>query len=826
MKKILLLTLLLSSTIALGQFSGYGKKGPSIKGVIKGVLLDEETKEPLPYASIVLQKAGKDLMLDGVLSDDSGAFKIEKVKNGDYELVITYLGYEDKIIKDVKPTLKKPDVNLGKIAMTSSSKVIEGVEIKAERALVENKVDRIVFNAENDSSVSGGDATDVLRKVPMLNVDLDGNVSLRGSQNIKILINDKPSGMFASNTSEALKMFPADQIKKVEVITSPSAKYDGEGSAGIINIITKGENIEGIAGSVNLSGSNRQNSAVLSLNAGKGRFGLSSNMSAFYMVPTDADNTFYRKAGDILTSNQGNTETSRLGFRGGASAFYDFNAYNALNTSFNIRGFGFGMNSTVNGKYEDASRSYLDTYMRSAETNTLNSGFDWSTDYTRKFERDEDQELVLAFQYSGNIQDQKYNLREPHNESIRDRYEDVINDGNNDEWTMQLDYTHPFSKAVKLETGIKGVLRDIISDYTYKKAESQSSSFVVDPTRTNIFNYNQDVLAGYMSSTFVIAKKYSLIAGLRYEQTRIAGDYNKKLSDRDKAFDNTYANWLPNFTIARTLSGFRKLKLSYSRRLERPSLFYINPFNNQSDLYNQTYGNPFVKPEVTDQIEVGYNFNVAGFSVFMNSYYKHTNDIIESTIRVNDAGVSINSFDNVGTNNAVGLNLFTSKSIGAVTLRGGGDFYTYNASGTVNGEKLKAQDILYSLFFNGDYKITKTIKSDFFGFFMAPRRTLQGVNPGFSMMGFGLRKEYGDWSFGLRVVEPFRPTKSFNSELKGAGFEQRTTFEIPFRSVGINVRYKFGKVDFKARKSKVKNTDLKSGEGGSGQQGGGGRGGM
>lgn len=826
MKKLLMLSVCLVMTLSMSaQFPGFGgKKKPTIKGVIKGSLKDSATKEGLAYASVSLSKAGSEIILDGVLTDEDGDFKFENVVNGAYDILATYIGYTEVRLDSVETTLKRPDKDLGAIMMTVGTQIIEGVEIKAEKSLVENKVDRIVFNAENDASIAGGDATDVLRKVPMLNVDLDGNVSLRGSNNVQILINGKPSGMFASNKNEALKMFPADQIKKVEVITSPGAKYDGEGSAGVINIVTKGKNVEGIAGSINASVSNRQNNAFVNLNAGKGRFGFSSNGGVFYMLPQTAENSFSRIAGDIVAKNTGQTETARLGFNGSASAFYDFNAYNSINTRFSGRGFGFDMEGKVDGFLDDPGRSFYDKYARTNTTSNLNSGYDWSTDYTRKFARDEAQELVLAFQYSGNVQDQKYDLQELHDDASLSRFENVLNDGNNGEWTGQIDFTYPVNKSIKIETGAKGVLRDIISDYDYKI--KKENNFVSDPLRTNVFDYDQNVMAGYLSGTFSLGKGVSMITGLRYERTDIAGKFDKDNSDRTSPFKNDYETWLPNFTISKQLKGFKTLKLAYSRRLQRPSLFYINPFNNQLDLYNQVYGNPYVDPEITDQVELGYNFNVAGFTVFANTYFKYTDDIIESTLKVNDKGVSINTFDNVGVNRSVGLNLFTTKSIGNLTLRGGGDVYSYNAKGVVNGEDLAAKDVLFSLFFNGDYGFTKTFKADFFGFFQAAQRTLQGVNPSFSIMGIGLRKEFKDFSIGVRVIEPFRPTKSFNSDLSGAGFSQKTTFEIPFRSFGVNFRYKFGKVDFRERKSKVKNDDLKSGQNNNGNGGGQGSRGM
>ncbi len=826
MKKCLLFVLFIAFyQLSFAQFPGKwgGKKGASIKGKIEGKIIDSLSNENVAFATISIRKAGSDKPINGTLSEDDGKFKFGEVVTGKYDLTISFLGYEDKILSNIETTLKSPDVDLGNILFSPSSIVMDAVEVTEERALIENKVDKIVFNAENDASIAGGDATEVLRKVPLLSVDLDGNVSLRGSQNVRILINGKPSGMFASNKAEALKMFPADQIKKVEVITAPSAKYDGEGSAGIINIITKRTEINGVAGSINASLGNRQSNSFLNLNAGKGRFGFSSNGAVFYSHPNDGTNSFNREnlvdGQKIIAENLGTTNTSRLGFNGSASAFYDFNAFNAINSSINFRGFGFDTDGTTNGTLDNPITNFYDQFTRNNTNESLTNGFDWNTDYTKKFEGQENREWSIAAQYSGNVQNQDYTVQETHNLEFLNRNEIVANEGDNREYTLQTDYVHPFGKGNKIETGVKGVRRDITSDYKY--FFDNAGGPVLDNDRSNFFEYNQDVLAGYASVNFFLAKKYSVITGLRYERTDIFGDFQ----NGESTINNDYDNFLPNITISRTLSGFRNLKLSYNKRIQRPSLQFINPFNNSSSLYNQSAGNPDLEPEITHQFELGYNFNFKGFMVFASSYYKITNDIIESIIRVNDVGISENTFDNVGTNNSLGLNVFTSKSISKLTVRGGGNFYTYNATGTVNGEDLEANDILYNLFFSGDYSFTGTLKADFFGFFRSNQRTLQGTNPSFSIYGIGFRKEFKNSSIGIRVIEPFHETKSFDSELTGADFTQTTGFTLPFRSVGINFRYKFGKVDFKERKSKIKNTDLKQGESDGQQQGGQNRGG-
>lgn len=819
MKRTLLslLCLIFITQVATAQFPFGGASKPSIKGKITGKLIDSLTALPVGYATVALYKVKGKTAIDGTLSEEDGGFKLEDIKTGKYRLEFSFLGYETKVL-EIETTLKDPDYDFNEVMLVPSINLLDEVEVTEKRALFENRADKIVFNAEDDSSLAGTDATAVLRKVPLLTVDLNGNVSLRGSQNVRILINGKPSGMFSNNVADALKMFPADQIKKVEVITSPSAKYDGEGSAGIINIITKKENIEGVAGSINASIGNLQNSLFTNLNAGKGRFGLSSSAAVFYSVPVDGTSFFERTENidglERIYTQSGVNNTSRLGGNGNISMFYDFNGFHSINSSVNFRGFGFDTDGDQMGTLIDPILKFENQFTRTNEGDNFFGGFDWNTDYTMKFENQKDRELVFAFQYSKDNNNQDFTVAEEHTFlDFLDRSTDIYNDGDNNEYTMQVDYTHPFKKGRKLEVGVKSVIRDIASTYTSRFA---------DPD----FFYDQDVYAGYASFSFNIAKKYSVIAGARYESTEIGG----RFANGDEPFANTYDNVLPSITVSRALPKFRTIKLSYTSRIQRPSLFYINPFNNNVDQLNLTIGNPSLNPELVDQLELSYNTNIAGFTIFASAYYKHTSAIIESVLAVQDEGVTVNTFSNIGTNDAFGLNLFTSKTINKFTIRSGGNIFSYNAQGVVNGQERSRSTYEYNLFANGEYSFSGTLKADFFGFFRSPQRTLQGDNASFSIYGMGIRKEFKNWSLGINLIEPFSGDKEFNSKITGQtngnAFTQINNFTIPFRSIGANFRYKFGSVDFKKRKSKIKNDDQKDGEGqgggvGGGQQGGG-----
>ena len=818
MKKSLLLPLLFFSfTFLHAQGWGGGNQAPKITGKITGKLIDETTRKPVEFATVVLINAEFGQQLDGVITESDGKFKLAEVKLGKYNVEFSFLGYKTKMVKDIELTKKKPDINLKDVLLNQDNVALDEVTVTTERSVIENKVDKLVYNADQDITNAGGDAAEVLRKVPMLTVDLEGNVSLRGSQNIRILINGKPSGTFASSVADALKLIPADQIKQVEVITSPSAKYDGEGSAGIVNIITKKKSIEGISGSVDVGVGTRQNRGVASLNVARGRFGMNGSASSYYSWPNDGTLDFTRtdeiENVERVFEQSGITETSRLGFNARVGAFYDINAFSSINSSFSLNGFTFDTDGRTSLSYIDPVQSISQQYNRNLLGKSLFSGYDWTTDFTKKY-KDPEKELVFAVQVSGNTNDRENDVTQTDFPVLDELNK---NDGKNLETTFQVDYTHPFSKALKMEVGAKTVLRDIDSDYS----SLNEATNIIDEGRTDIFKYDQNVFAGYLSFNINFAKKYSLVAGARYETTDIAGTFR----DEDELdFTNDYANLLPSIILSRKLKNYSNLKISYNKRIQRPSLFYINPFSDDSDRRNTTTGNPNLFPELVHQFDIGYNTFVKGTVVAASIYYKYTEDIIESFFDVS-GDIGATTFRNVGENTSVGFNIFSSKTIKWLTLRGNLNMYSYQVKGTLNGVELENEAMMYNIFVSGSVDLKKGWKGELWGFWNSPKQTLQGFNPSFSMYSFGIKKQLWDkrGSFGINVIDPFNRVKFFKSELEGENFSQFSTFGLPFRSFGVNFSYKFGKLDFKQqnRKSKIKNDDLKQGDGGGQGQGGG-----
>jgi hypothetical protein len=805
---------ILLSFTGFAQIPGGG--AATITGRINGIVIDSLTQKPVDYATVSLGRSGSTKNTNGGLTDEKGAFKIENIAPGTYRITISFLGYQTKIIDQVKTTLQKPDLNLGRIILSPNMKALGEVVIQGQAAVVENKIDRVVYNAERDVTIGGGNATDVLRKVPLLSVDIDGNVSLRGSQNISVLINGKPSGSMANNIADALKMIPADQIKNVEVITSPSAKYDAEGTSGIINIITKKRNTEGVSGSIGGGLGIRQNNGNANLNIKKGRLGLTGNIGGNGSWPQISRVAVDRSdANDDLTFMQrSSSETYRLGYRGSVGLDYDINNFNTITSSLNFNqmknSFSGDVFSTIySGANPVEANSSTDRIMKM-------NGFDWSTDYTHKFKKT-GQELSFAGQLTQNKNIQDYATL--YTGGFRPN-EIGVNDAKNQEVTVQTDYVHPF-KNMTFETGAKAILRDISSPTLVQ--QEINGSYQLNPNLSNTYDYIQDVFASYATFSFSLTKKYQVKLGGRMELTRIQGNPNTP-----QAFSNNYQNFIPSFVISRSLKNYQTIKLSYNQRIQRPSLFFLNPFRNTADPLNQSEGNPALSPELSHNVELAYSTFVKTTVINASIYYRQTRNIIESLIvpavdPVSQANISLQTFKNVGSNNSFGMNFFGSVNpVQKLTLRGNVNTFTYNVSPNQSNSGLTSATtktyFMYNAFLSASLNLKGGFAAETFFILNSPRRTAQGTNPSFNMWNIGFKKEIlkKKGTIGLNVIDPFNERKNFRSEINNTSFKQNSNFSVPFRSVGVNFSWTFGKMKFNQgqprKKRGVNNDDLKQGE--------------
>jgi outer membrane receptor protein involved in Fe transport len=794
---------------------------------ISGTIVDAGAGTPVEFATVALKDAsGK--TIDGTIADAKGKFTIARISNGKYSVIISFIGYET-ITKEVTVDGKKADIALGTIKLAEEARQLGEVVVQGQKDLVEERVDRTIYNAENDATTRGGDATDVLKRVPLLSVDLDGNVSLRGSSNIQVLINNKPSTIVASSVADALKQIPADQIKTVEVITSPSAKYDAEGSGGIINIITKKSNLEGLTLSVDAGVGYRGSNLGLNGNYRRGKMGFSLGGfgRANYNVNGLFENNQTITAGTDVrrTLQRGDNESDGLFGSYTLGWDYDIDKKNSLAAS--VR-YGVRNNNSFQNNLESQTfvNDALDNANRSNNETINESGtVDASLTYTRLFEKPQ-KELSLLGSYSRNDRNNDFlSTNFDFSTNLVNSYLKNINDGINEEYTAQIDFQTPIGTNQMFETGIKQIIRKVTSNFTTLSDLDADGVFENISSNSNQLNYNQDVSSAYGSYTYSAKSGYSFKTGVRYEYTTITA-FTRTEEDIEIP---EYDILVPSVNVSKKLKGGNTVKASYNRRIQRPSIQFLNPNRQQSNnSLNQTIGNPQLDPEFTDNYELGYSTFVKGTSINVSSFFRNTNNAIQS-LRLFSGDTIITEYDNIGKEQAYGASIFANVSIGKLSLSGGGDvFYTVLDNNVSDpAQRASNEGWVPSGRMFGGYSFNKGWGLQFFGFYRGKRVLLQGDQGGFGIYSLAVRKDFANkkGSFGLGIENFFAKSITIRNETRTNTIDQNgftTQNNISFR---VNVSYRIGKMSFdqtRRRGRSVNNDDLKEGDGGgNGNDGGG-----
>jgi outer membrane receptor for ferrienterochelin and colicin len=824
MKKLYFLTFLYFCALtALAQ----GPQPPANTGdgSISGVVLDSTTNKPVEYATVALMSGNSDKPVNGAVCDEKGRFDIRKVAPGNYRVVISFIGYSTKTINVTVPAHNN-EVNIGSIKISDSSSILKEITVEAQKPLIEERVDRTIYNADNDATAKGGDASDVLRRVPMLTVDMDGNVSLRGNQNIQVLINNKPSTIVAQNVSDALKQIPADQIKSVEVITSPSARYDAEGSAGIINIITKKNNLEGLTLNIDAGVGLRGSNLGLNGNYRRGKMGFSLGGwgRANYNVTGETYNEtvipgIERQVQTANTLNRGLFGNYTLGWD------YDINEKNFITSSvrFGVRNHNRFQDDFLTEKTDLINGTTINSLSEIENKDEANS-VDASLTYTHLYEK-QGRELSFQGQYSRNNNNSYFinELISGNGVTIENE-----NDSYNQEITIQADYVTPIGTNQILEIGGKDIMRKVFSDV------------VGGNIRASNLNYEQNVLAGYLSYTLSLNSGYSFKAGSRYEYTTIDAYTQDPDEGRTNVDIPSYGVIVPSLNVSKKFKNGKTVKLSYNRRIQRPSIRYLNPNQQNQNNNNFTIGNPYLDPEYTNNYELGYSTFIKGTSLNFTLFARNTNDAIQS---LRDAVPSTTPGDptqairttyaNIGSESAYGSSVFASVNIGKLMLNGGGDVYYAVLDNNSPNEQYRASNegwVISGRLF-GSYDLGKGWAAQFFGFGRGRNVQLQGYQGNFRMYSVGFRKEFNEkrGSVGLGVENFLQKSLTIKSETISPQVSQYNVNTLDNFSVRLNFSYRIGKMSMDQRPSRrrsINNDDLKDGGdgGGGGMDSGGGMG--
>ncbi|MBC3784719.1 TonB-dependent receptor domain-containing protein [Spirosoma utsteinense] len=829
---------------------------------LTGVVVDSTTGKPVEFASIALINAQTKKPIDGTVADDKGQFTLNKLPQGEFQVLISFVGYRNKTVSSVKLD-RRGDVALGTVKLAPDVRTLNEVQVVGQQALVEEKVDRIVYNADKDVTAKGGDATDIMRKVPLLSVDLDGNVSLRGSSNVRVLINNKPSTIVASSVADALKQIPADMIKTVEVITSPSAKYDAEGSAGIINIITKKTTLQGFTLNVDSGVGNRGSNLGLNgnLRTGKMGFSLSGYGRANYNVRGAFANTQQIFGSNGTTTTEQSASTRNQGVFGQYTLGWDYDISKNSAITASLR-YGARNNTVFQDNFlTKTSGLYFPVYnARNVKTDDLSGTVDANVDYTRTFAKPQ-QEMSISAQYSRNNRNNNFIadiLSATDFSTIASRQQN-LNDSYNQESTFQADYQTPIGKNQLIEFGGKGIYRQVESSFRYNFATGPNAGFQMDENRPgNTLNYDQTIGAGYVSYTITTKSKFTIKAGTRYEFTSINANYSRTQAGEQGAAAGedlgipSYSNLVPSINISKALKGGKTIKLAYNRRLQRPGIQFLNPNINNSNPTNITQGNPLLSPELTDNFELSNSAYIKNVYLNATLFYRRTNNEITSVRDTNTTSLGEvanptlpqpirTTYLNIGRQEAYGINLFGNATLFSKWQIGGG-FDAYYASLTNNSTQAIYRASNAGWVVTGRFFTSLNIKNGWglqgFGFIRGKQIQLQGYQGGFAFYSLGMKKDMKNkrGSFGIAAENFFNHPFTVRSESSSPIFAQNSTTSLYNAGIRANFSYKFGKLSFdqpqRKRGRSVENDDVKGGEGGEGggqqpaaqpAQGGGGR---
>ena len=809
--------------IFLVTVSAQSKPQSKTATTISGKVFDKSTNGPLEYATITLISKATGKVITGTIADVKGAFGISNIPFDTYQVNIEFIGYEKTTLDNIILSSDKHSVMLETVFLSSSMHNLQSVTIVGDKPVIENKIDKIVYNVANDITSQGGAAIDVLKKVPQVTVDVDGNVELQGNSNIRFLINGKPSSVFGNSLADALASIPASQIKSVEAITNPGAKYDSQGTGGIINIILFDNKMQGVNGNINLSAGSRLENGSMNLNIRHNNFGVNAFFSGNAALKSQLPYSQNRFATDTTAKTITNllqtsrTDFIRNGFRSGAGFDWNITKNDIITGSLGYNQFtnrNQGLTNQEELITDFSSNPQSDIFsIRNSDSRFKISSIDYSLDYKKKFKK-EGQELDIAYNasngkpYNRYIQSQSYAGQE-----IPFSGSSSINPGTDNEINISIDYAHPVTKNLIIETGVKMVDQNFKSIADVSTFNPSSDQFESDALQSYRLNYKMKVYAGYLSTSFKLFNWLNVKSGARYEYTEVS-------IDSPNTTIPAYGTFVPSVVLSHDFSKNQSLKLAYGKRIERPEYRELNPFIDLSDPYNISTGNTLLKPEIGNNFELGYSYTFKkGGNLYVSLIERINSQDIKQvttfypTFLIGDStytNVSVTNRQNIGEEYNTGISASGSYPVTSkLNLRGNLMVtHRYTVSSIGIGDQSAGVRVRFNM--NATYQLNKNLVFELFGFYSSPVQNIQGKTPQFFMYNFALRKLFWDKkaSIGFTATNPFNKYVRQLSTISTDSYISTSIRQVPLRSFGISFMYKFGKLEFNKSKQEDDNNYL------------------
>ncbi len=774
--------------------------GADPSGEITGVLIDAKTGKPVEYGNFVIYRKKDNALVNGTVSDMAGIFKLTAVPYGFYTAEITFIGYDKVTIDSIMVTPKSISVNLGTIKINPAGLTTDEVLVTGEKDGIINNLDKIVINVDKNIASAGGNAADVLRNVPAVTVDIDGNLTLRGNGNVKILIDGRPANTGGQSIGDILASIPAGSIESIELVTNPSAKYDAEGTAGIVNIKLKKKSNLGINGMISSTvGTNDKYNSSVNLNYKLEHINFFGNFDfRINNFVNDGNSTRFASypgfTNSLEQSSNGNFTMNMNNYNLGFDYFLD--DFNTLTLQGNYRKFSFD-NAFKSLNTSISSNSPTEVYQRYSEGARDFQNQNYSLNYKRSF-LDKNTELTADVTYSRNDVNlgSFANIDKFDNSAItrtrndsKNKFEFLVGSVN---FTLPM-----FDNTGKIETGLKSTIRDLNSEVDYFTGDPGTNNWIFNSNQSNIFKMKEQIHAAFLIYTGSFGDfKYQ--AGIRAENTTTEGNTDKTNVDVNK----NYTDFFPSVYLTWAPAMAQEIKANYSRRVDRPNPRQINPFIDNTDSLNISYGNPNLDPQFTDSYELGYSLFMGKLNFMTSLFYRQTNGAINYFTRLANNGATESTWDNIATQKSTGFEVSAGGEIlPGFRLNPSFSYFRTQVNGQSGITTIASDDYSWNAKIISSLNLFEGASMQLFFNYNAPNVSGQGRTDEMYFMDLAYKQDFfdGNLSLSIRVSDLFN-TMKWNMTTTGTNFDLSNYRKNDSRNVYVGLTYIFNSFKKQQRK--------------------------
>nr|WP_295930729.1 TonB-dependent receptor [uncultured Dyadobacter sp.] len=762
-------------------------------GKMVGKIVEAPNNAGVSFATVALLASKDSTLANGAVADENGVFTIANVTPGNYILRVTNMGYQTLYRPNISVATEANLLDLGTITLLPEAQKLNEVIVKGEKTMIVDDIDKKIVNIGKDMLATSNNVSDLLEKVPAVSLDENGNPQVRGKGNVVVLIDGKPSNLYGSDLPTILQSFPANLIERIDVMTTPSAKYEGEGASGVIDIITKKTKIRGMNGGARLSiGNKNNNNASGNLSYKAGKFGLNASLSGQTRAMT-WERALSRD--NFVTESTSHLQQDGTGGNKGKNAFgrvgvnYDFNDKNSIEAGVNYSRDNSRNNSNILNETSLAPGIVSESFRRLNNSKSNGDNVNFNLDYRLKF-AEKDHQFNFNSSYSlGGSDGESYFSQESKIDSLI-RNQQNLRNNNRHSLFLNADYTWPITPKATLEAGVRSRTSSNDNVNAFYNLDRETSSYVFDNNISNVFGYKDATYTGFMTFSQK-TDLWGMRAGLRVT------DYNQDINQisRNQEFSVHFLTLVPSLALTRKLGESSQMKLNYSRRVQRPEADWLNPYTDVSDPRNVRTGNPNLRPEFTHKAEMGYSNYEAnggwGPSLFMD----YSNNAITQIRTIDEAGISLTRYDNVGRELSYGIETDFSQKLFNDVLKINGSGRVFRSEVVSALAQIDNRTWSYSGNLNAFITLPADFRASAYVNYEGPRAIAQGTRDGVFIANMGIRKDLLEKKATISFnVQDIFLSRNYKSQLSTDTYSQSSNWHQTNRLVNVTFQYRFGKI--------------------------------